>query len=393
MVCDLIKNSPDLARLRSEGYEIAVKSGYLVVTSIPYVTSEQKVRRGTLVSELNLANNTRTAAPSTHVIHFIGLHPCYPDGSEIKGLGRHGNANNKLAEGLVVDHSFSNKPEPTYANYYEKVTRYIQMISEPARAIDPDANAQTGRVVESQDPDSPLVYIDTNSSRAFITAVSEKLKGQRLAIAGLGGTGSFILDLLAKTPVKEIHLFDDDDFRLHNAYRSPGAPTREQLDRIPGKVEYLSEIYSRLHKGIIAHPEKLSSANVNLLQGFHCVFLSLDSGPEKKAIVEFLLAHNVPLIDVGMGIQVGQENLIGIVRTTTVTPNKRDHIANRMPMVDAANDDYAANIQIAELNMLNAVMAVIRWKKLCGFYADFRHEHHATYTIETNSFVSDETQP
>jgi hypothetical protein len=41
--------------------------------------------------------------------------------------------------------------------------------------------------------------------------------------------------------------------------------------------------------------------------------------------------------------------------------------------------------------MLNAVMAVLRWKKLAGFYADFRHEHHNTYTIETNSFVSDET--
>jgi hypothetical protein len=37
---------------------------------------------------------------------------------------------------------------------------------------------------------------------------------------GLGGTGSYILDLVSKTPVNEILLFDSDDFLQHNAFRS-----------------------------------------------------------------------------------------------------------------------------------------------------------------------------
>jgi hypothetical protein len=44
----------------------------------------------------------------------------------------------------------------------------------------------------------------------------------------------------------------------------------------------------------------------------------------------------------------------------------------------------------ADLNALNAAMAVIRWKKLCGFYADLRHEHFSAYTIEGNALISEE---
>ncbi|WP_318271316.1 ThiF family adenylyltransferase [Sphingobacterium cellulitidis] len=46
-----------------------------------------------------------------------------------------------------------------------------------------------------------------------------KLERQKIAIIGLGGTGAYILDMVAKTPVKEIHLFDGDSFDQHNAFR------------------------------------------------------------------------------------------------------------------------------------------------------------------------------
>ena len=52
---------------------------------------------------------------------------------------------------------------------------------------------------------------------------------KKIIILGLGGTGSYILDLVAKTPVKEIHLYDGDTFYQHNAFRSPGAPSSDEL--------------------------------------------------------------------------------------------------------------------------------------------------------------------
>jgi len=45
---------------------------------------------------------------------------------------------------------------------------------------------------------------------------------------------------------------------------------------------------------------------------------------------------------------------------------------------------HSSNIQIADLNALNAALAVIKWKKLMGFYQDLDFEHHCTYTIGGN---------
>ena len=60
-----------------------------------------------------------------------------------------------------------------------------------------------------------------------------------VAIIGLGGTGGYILDFVAKTPVKQIRLFDPDVFLSHNAFRAPGAPMLEELRDAPKKVDYL----------------------------------------------------------------------------------------------------------------------------------------------------------
>jgi tRNA A37 threonylcarbamoyladenosine dehydratase len=77
-------------------------------------------------------------------------------------------------------------------------------------------------VIESGDDDSPFNYIDDASGRAGITAHTNRLSLARVAIVGLGGTGSYVLDLVVKTPVREIHAFDGDWFVQHNAFRSPG---------------------------------------------------------------------------------------------------------------------------------------------------------------------------
>jgi len=50
--------------------------------------------------------------------------------------------------------------------------------------------------------------------------------------------------------------------------------------------------------------------------------------------------------------------------------------------------EYDNNIQIADLNVLKAVLAVIEWKKFYGFYADDEHELFATYTIVANQLLN-----
>ena len=56
-----------------------------------------------------------------------------------------------------------------------------------------------------------------------------------------------------------------------------------------------------------------------------------------------------------------------------------------LPVSDEGEDAaYTTNIQTCELNALNAVHAVIKWKKLVGFYHDFDKEVSMNYTIDGN---------
>jgi ThiF family len=386
-----VNPSPDIVRLRNEGYEVEIRETHLLISHVPCVNSARQIEFGTLVSTLTLAGNTITK-PDTHVVHFAGPHPCHKDGSIMSQI-QHASQTQTLAEGIVVNHSFSNKPPDGYPDYYAKMSRYAEIISAPAQSLDPTVTAKTFRVIEAKPEESVFNYHDTNSSRAEIEAISAKLKGQKVGIVGLGGTGSYVLDLVAKTPVDEIHLFDADVFCQHNAFRAPGAPSVEQLRTPPLKVDYLTEIYSRMRRKIIPHPVALNAANVHLLHGLDFVFICMDDGQPKREIVVLLEACGASFVDVGMGVQVGDNNLLGIVRVTTSTPRKRDHFSKRVSFADAKDDAYSTNIQIADLNMLNAALAVIKWKKLCGFYQDMEHEHDCTYTINVNQLLSDQAQP
>ena len=77
---------------------------------------------------------------------------------------------------------------------------------------------------------------------------------------------------------------------------------------------------------------------------------------------------------------------------TSSTTTKRDHLPRYVTFTGAEDDEYATNIQIADLNALSAVLAVIKWKKRRGFYADLENEHHTTYTIDGNAITNEEFQ-
>jgi len=357
------------------------------------VSANRAVNRGILVSELTLAGDV-TSTPNTHVAMFAGEYPCYPDGSRILQIENQ-SARRELAPNLVIDHTFSSKPmSGSYKDYHEKMTTYVAIISSQAEAI-ADVTAKTFPVlVPEVGEDSMFRYVDTASSRAGIAAVSKKLELGKIGIVGVGGTGSYVLDLVAKTPVREIHLFDGDKFSQHNAFRSPGAPSLEVLEQHPGKVAFFKELYSRMHRGIIAHEHIVDASNVDELGVLDFVFLCLDRGESKKLIVEKLEALGIPFIDVGMGVQEVDGSLLGLLRTTTSTVKLRDHIRNksRIPFSNSdENNEYSTNIQIADLNCLNAALAVVKWKKLFGFYVDLENEHHSTYATSGN-FLTNEDQ-
>lgn len=50
--------------------------------------------------------------------------------------------------------------------------------------------------------------------------------------------------------------------------------------------------------------------------------------------------------------------------------------------------EYRRNIQTAELNCLNATLAVLRWKRFAGIYRDEGKEHHSVYTISGGNMIN-----
>jgi hypothetical protein len=387
-----ISRSADLKKLRDEGYDLEIRSGYLLVKGVPYVNASKEIKRGTVAMVLMLADD-ETVRPDNHVAYFAGAYPCDEAGAEIAKI-RHQDMNQPLAKDVVVQYSFSAKPKPAdaYPDYYAKVTTYVSILSGPAWILDHTQTAKTFPVLEPESDDNePFQYIDTASSRAEIVAVTEKLAINKIAIVGLGGTGSYVLDLIAKTPVGQIHLFDGDSFLQHNAFRSPGAPSGDELRAKLPKVTYFKNVYSKMHRGIVEHPVYVDAQNVEELRDMDFVFLCLDKGTPKQVIVPKLEEFDVPFCDVGMGIQLTNGTLGGIVRVTTSTRMKRDHVRGRVSFGDAAGgNEYDRNIQIADLNALNAALAVIKWKKLFGFYRDLKQEHHSQYSLDGNLLVNED---
>lgn len=385
---ELFSLNPDLARLRAEGYFVRIEGNLLVMREVPYVDSQRRVCRGTLASSLDLAGD-RTRRPETHVIHWDGEFPCNANGSPLPAIS-HQSANTDLGHGLTARHSFSNKPPEGYPDYYAKMSTYATILAGPAAVLEPGVSPRVFRGTEEEADSSVFNYLDTASSRVGLGALTAKLENEIVGILGVGGTGSYILDLVAKTPVKEIRIFDDDDFLSHNAFRAPGAPSLEQLRDAPKKVHYLKSIYERMHRRIVAQPVKMQTSALGLLDGITFAFISMDAGDEKRAVVAKLEALGIPFIDVGMGLELVNGSLGGILRVTASTPEMRGHVhAGRISFEGGGGQDvYASNIQVAELNSLNACLAVLKWKKLRGFYRDLEREHHSTYTTDGNMLLN-----
>ena len=386
----LINLSPDLKKLRDEGLSLMINGGYVCIHHIPYVNEKKEVKFGTLISELTIAGGS-SAKPSTHAIYFMGEKPCHKNGTEQIEIVN-SSPHQALVGDLVGDHYLSSKPSiGYYENYYDKFSRYIQLLSIPARSINPNVTAYNFDPVIDTAEETVFNYLDTSSSRANITKVNEKFKGQKVGIIGLGGTGSYILDLVSKTPVTEIHLFDADDFSQHNAFRSPGAASLEALNEKLKKAEYFQRIYSNMHKGIVSHIAYVNEDNIELIKDLSFVFICVDKNSVRQQIIQQLLKFEIPFIDVGLGVTLVDDQLIGIVRTTTGTPQKSDHLEKRIAQEDTDQNEYVTNIQIADLNALNAVMAVIKWKKLSGFYQDLIHEHQTSYSINVGQLLNGDT--
>jgi len=380
MLDTLASHNDDIRRLMDKGYAVSLDSNCLVIRDIPYLDDNKALQWGAFISKLIFLDQFDRVKMVNHEIFFCGSHPHQLDGTAVSNLGGGPVALILASPDLVVQRSFSHRPENGYVDLFEKIEIYTAIIAGPAITLH-GANPFTFRIVEDAST-SVFKVRDTLTSRAEIGDLNLKFNDDVIAIVGLGGTGSYLLDFLVKTPVREIRAFDLDWFHPHNGFRSPGRLNVEELGK--RKTEIYHNRYENFRHGFNVHSKFILADSTDDLDGVTFAFICVDKGVSRASIIEALIKMKIPFIDVGMGLEKRNGPIGGTVRTTYFNNESAQELLEKelVPLTDLPDDVYRNNIQIAELNALNACFAVIKFKQLRGFYADDSAFHHMLFTLD-----------
>jgi len=394
MLIELANHNPDIQRLLERGYALRVDSAHLVVRDIPYLDSQSMLQKGAIVTKLEFVDNVRVRQQD-HQVFFAGSEPFGLNSQMVPNLGG-GPTSVSLQKGdVVVQRSFSNKPEGGFADFFEKIEHYVRLISGPAEARD-GSSPLTFNIDDDVVSESPFNLHDTLTSRAQIGDLAKIFSNEVVALIGLGGTGSYLLDLLIKTPVRDVRAFDGDSYFGHNAFRSPGRLMTEELGG--AKAEVYFDRYKNFRKNLSIQKKYVDATCADDLAGVTFAFVCVDKGSARREIFELLVRLKIPFIDVGMGLKRQADALAGALRVTYYSVEDAAAVIEMgfAEMGDDPNDIYRSNIQIAELNAMNACMALVRYKQIRGFYVDDNPNYHLLMGVEslhTFGVKHEETQP
>jgi len=379
----LVSHNDDLRRLVEKGFAVGFDGPHLVVRDIPYLDERGQLRIGAFVAKLEFIDNDRVTQ-TDHQVFFAESIPHNIDGTPVANLAG-GPCVLRLSEAssdVVVERSFSNKPVATgaFPDFFDKIESYVALVSGPAMARY-EATPYTFRQVDEVADDSVFKFQDTLTSRAEIADLSAKFKDDVVAIIGLGGTGAYVLDFVAKTPVREIRAFDLDPFHVHNAFRSPGRLQDDELGK--AKADVYGARYDNFRTGISTAAKLIDASSGEDLAGVTFAFVCVDSGTSRADIFDLLISKGIPFIDVGMGLNVKEGMLNGMARATYYSEEHGPEVRDKglAALVDTPDDVYKANVQISELNALNACLAVIKFKQLRGFYCSDEPYYHLLFGI------------
>lgn len=387
----LVSLNEDLKQLVDKGYAVAVDStNHLVVRDIPYLDSKGELRVGAIVAKLKFIDQFRFEQED-HQMYFAGEVPYGLDGNPVKNLGG-GSFSLNLSQScsdIVVQRSFSNKPKVAgkYKDHFHKLETYVGMISGPA-IHKFQANPYTFRTCNEALPDPIFKFRDTLTSRSGLGDLSESFSNEVVAIIGLGGTGAYVLDFIVKTPVKEIRGFDHDFYHVHNAYRSPGRLQEPEFGK--PKAEVYQDRYGNFRYGLSIKNMSIDTYSRDELAGVTFAFVCIDNGDARKEIFDLLIELKIPFIDVGLGLKRSNAGpLSGMLRTTYFSEENAGKVRKKKLANESEdpNNLYKTNIQISELNALNACIAVMQYKQLKKFYDGDSASFNTLFNISSVSMV------
>ena len=241
----------------------------------------------------------------------------------------------------------------------------------------------------------PFHIPNTFEARAAIAPVQDRIRGQRIAIIGLGGTGAYLLDLIAKTPLSEIHLLDSDCVDWHTFKRAPGSPTAEEIEQVLSgsllKVDYYCSKYAAFRDGLYAHAIRVDSSSMFAEfvsdHSIDFVFVCIDQLTEGDSsrqddVYRAVSEAGVPFIDSGVSITLEDCAVRGAVTTSSYDAGSdawKDAIPNAR--LEGGAPGYR-NVQLPEVNAAAATFAVMEWRRRTGQYVSESPSFYQKFRLE-----------
>lgn len=387
----LVSHNEDIARLVDRGYAVTFDSGWMIIRDVPYLSAQRELKWGAIATKLVPVDSNRVTQED-HTILFAGAHPHDLDGTPIPRLdaGAHSLTLTDACKDIVIERRFSNKPHKTgkFENFYDKIESYVGIVSGPAIHLH-HVTPYTFKSVADNPAPSVFKFQDSLTTKAEIGDLSKKFENEVVAVIGLGGTGGYVLDFLVKVPVKEIRGFDLDEFHVHNAYRAPGRLEEAELGE--KKAAVYEARYVGFRHGLNFSTKFIDAESGADLDGVTFAFVCVDKGTSRSQIFDVLIAKGIPFIDVGMGLKRNAGPIKGMMRVNYYPPNRAQEIREKglAEMSDPSENLYQTNIQIAELNALNASLAMIRYKQLRGFYVEDNPYYYLLFDLFDLKIVGD----
>ena len=219
----------------------------------------------------------------------------------------------------------------------------------------------------------------------------DRARGQKIGIVGLGGVGLWILDLMSKTDVREIRIWDGDEIEGRNLVRAPGWGSQDAIGK--NKAEYFGEQYGRMRTGIAIHGQYWNSDEPEeVFEGLDFVFMAVDKTETRTGLCERLEEKRIPFIDVGMGIERRKERVRGSCQVFFSGEEPARWRIGIPTAEGAGEEDYHA-LQLADLGALNAALAVGIWRRHIGQYEEEEKDWLIRYRIENNDLLKKTEQP
>ena len=358
------------------GWHIEVSGDHIAVSGVPYRNQDGASGVCQVTVWVHEDGRTMAAPPNgsgaTHAAMLggvIGGKACHANGDPVGNVIWTDNAHECVIS-IKLDSG-------NYADAWHALLSYSSIVA---------AAAQAGGEQEPQPVDRVFQFEILGENTPDIKEWKDKASGQKIGIVGLGGVGLWLLDLMSKTDVSEIRIWDGDNIEGRNLVRAPGWAGQDAIGK--NKAAYFGQLYSKFRTGISICPEYLDpDSPSDLFDGLDFVFIAIDRSYTRGTLCERLEEAGVSFVDVGMGIERRHGEVRGSLQ---VFFSGRDPGRWRIgiPTIVGAGEHEYHVLQLADLAALNASLAVGVWRRHIEQYAEDSEEWLVRYLVESNTVLT-----